>query len=362
MTLYRPVQAIVNLAALKHNLQQVRKLVSKSKVMAVIKANGYGHGIQRVANALSACDAYGVASIDEAIALRQSGLLHRIVLLEGLFSEAELPLAINHRLDFVVHAFHQLDWLDSLSATQHVTLWLKFDTGMHRLGFDFSDIDKVVERLSKLKCTTQLHLMSHFSCADTDETYTLTQLQRLLEVDETFKVPKSIANSAAIQRYPQAHLDWVRPGIMLYGASAGLPESETESIALKPVMILKSKVTSLKWVEAGETVGYGGIWQAEKPTLLAVVAVGYGDGYPRHAPAGTPVWIHHQKVPLAGRVSMDMITVDVTELADEIRIGDEAVLWGEGVTVDEVADKCSTIGYELLCQVTPRVPRIEIEE
>lgn len=359
MSAYRPVKALINLSALKHNLQQVRALAPKSKIMAVIKANGYGHGIQRVANALSACDAYGVASIDEAIALRQAGFLHRIVLLEGLFSESELTLAMSHRLDLVVHSFHQFDWLEGLEASQHITLWLKFDTGMHRLGFDYGDADKVAVRLSQLKCNVQAHLMSHFSCADTDEDYTRKQLQCLLDVDKSFQLPKSIANSAAIQASPETHLDWVRPGIMLYGASAGLSEEKTD---LKPAMILKSKITSLKWIEPNETVGYGNTWCAEKPTLLAVVAIGYGDGYPRHAPAGTSVWIHQQKMPLAGRVSMDMITVDVTGLADKVSVGDEAVLWGEGVTVDEVADKCGTIGYELLCQVTPRVPRIEIEE
>jgi alanine racemase len=360
MTLYRPAQAIINLAALKHNLQQVRKLAPNSKVMAVIKANGYGHGIQRAANALSACDAYGVASIDEAITLRQAGFLHRIVLLEGLFSEAEVVQAINHRLDIAVHAFHQLDWLNTLDASQHISIWLKFDTGMHRLGFYPEDSDAIAERLSNLKCSKQIHLMSHFSSADTDEAFTLKQFNRLLEIDKRFQAPKSIANSAGIQRFPQMHMDWVRPGIMLYGASAGLDGSD-ETLNLKPAMVLKSKVMNLKWVDAGETVGYGNTWQAEQKTLLAVVAVGYGDGYPRHAPAGTPVWICDHKVPLAGRVSMDMITVDVTEIADQIRMGDEAILWGEGVTVDEVAEKCGTIGYELLCQVTPRVPRIEIE-
>lgn len=359
MTQYRPVKAEVKLSALKHNLDQVRRLAPNAKVMAVIKANGYGHGIQRVAKALSSCDAFGVASIDEAILLRQAGFLHRIVMLEGLFSEAEAKLAMHHRLDLVVQGMHQLEWLETLTSSDQLNIWLKFDTGMHRLGFDPEEAEAVKQKLSELSCQTQLYLMSHFSCSDTDAAYTLQQFERLVSVNQFFQAPLSIANSAATQCFEQTHQDWVRPGIMLYGASAGIQHNSIKPITLEPAMIFKSEVTSLKWVAPGETVGYGNRWQAEKPTLLAVVAVGYGDGYPRHAPDGTPIWIAGRKVPLAGRVSMDMITVDVTELADEIQLGDEAVLWGEGVTVDEVAELCGTIGYELLCQVTPRVPRIE---
>ncbi|MDX1796385.1 MAG: alanine racemase [Hydrogenovibrio sp.] len=358
MTQYRPIKAEVNLAALRNNLQVVRRLAPNAKVMAVIKSNGYGHGIKRVADQLSACDAYGVASIDEAIALRQHGFLHRIILLEGLFSEAELPVALTHRLDFVVHSFHQLDWLKTLGKNVSLNLWLKFDTGMHRLGFDLADQTKIQAGLSQLKCHVQLQMMSHFSSADTDETYTLEQLNKIQSLSSVFKCPISMANSAAVQCFPQTHLDWVRPGIMLYGARA----TESALTGLKPAMALKSKVTALKWIDAGETVGYGRTWTAQDKTLLAVIAAGYGDGYPRHAPSGTPVWIRDRKLPLVGRVSMDMITVDVTEIADEIELGDEAVLWGEQVSVDEIADLCGTIGYELLCGVTQRVPRVEVSD
>lgn len=356
MTQYRPIKAEVNLTALRNNLQLVKRLAPESKVMAVIKSNGYGHGIKRVADQLSACDAYGVASIDEAIALRQHGFLHRIVLLEGLFSEAELPVALTHRLDFVVHSFHQIDWLKTLSSNVSLNLWLKFDTGMHRLGFDLKEQTKIQAELKQLKCHVQLQMMSHFSSADTDEGYTLEQLQKIQSLSPVFKCPISMANSAAIQCYPQTHLDWVRPGIMLYGARS----TETPLSGLKPVMILKSKVTALKWIGAGEAVGYGRTWVAPDKTLLAVIAVGYGDGYPRHAPSGTPVWIRDRKLPLVGRVSMDMITVDVTEIADEVEVGDDTELWGKKVSVDEVADLCGTIGYELLCGVTQRVPRVEV--
>lgn len=360
MTQYRPAKAEIKLSALKQNLSQVRQLAPNAKVMAVIKANGYGHGIQRVARALSSCDAFGVASIDEAILLRQAGFLHRIVLLEGLFCEQEVALAVHHRLDLVIQGRHQLEWLHNVPASDNVNLWLKFDTGMHRLGFDPEQANEVQQAVLALPCTTQIYLMSHFSCADTDEAYTLQQFERLLAVNEIFHAPLSAANSAATQCYAQTHQNWVRPGIMLYGASAGIQQKSIQPIELEYAMIFRSKVMALKWVEAGESVGYGQRWQARQRTLLAVVAVGYGDGYPRHAPDGTPVWIHNRKVPLAGRVSMDMITVDVTELADVIQLGDDAVLWGEGVSVDEVAELCGTIGYELLCQVTARVPRIEL--
>jgi len=352
---YRPVKAIIDLNALQQNLRQVKAFAPESKVLAIIKSNGYGHGIERVAAQLSQADGYGVACIDEAIVLRQKGFLHPIVLLEGLFSEAELMIAVQHRLEFAIHSSVQLEWLKNSQIKTPLNIWLKLDTGMHRLGFQEHEIEAVIDDLQRLPAAVNIHLMSHFASADESEAFTRQQLSLFNRVAEPLKCPRSIANSAGVQRYPESHLDWVRPGIMLYGACA---TSETVP-GLKPVMTLMSQIISLKWIEAGETVGYGQTWQAAHRSLIAVVAIGYGDGYPRHAPSGTPVLIHGKRLPLVGRVSMDMVTVDVTELAEKVAIGDEAVLWGKGLPVDVIAQACGTIGYELLCGVTQRVPRVE---
>lgn len=353
---FRPIKAVINLNALHQNLSQVKAYAPNSKVLAIIKANGYGHGIIRVASQLNKADGFGVASIDEAIVLRQKGFLHPIVILEGLFSEQELALAIQHRLDIAVHSFNQIEWLENCQSTVPMNLWIKLDTGMHRLGFSAEELQQVLLRVQNLSMPTHLHLMSHFASADESETVTLKQLECFNQMVGALPCAKSLSNSAGIQQYPQAHFDWVRPGIMLYGACA----SQQTVPNLKPVMTLISHLTSLKWIQAGESVGYGQTWTAERKSLIAVVAVGYGDGYPRHAPNGTPVLIQGRRMPLCGRVSMDMITVDVTDIAEKVSIGDEAILWGEGLPVDVVAQASGTIGYELLCGVTKRVPKIEV--
>lgn len=359
MKAYRPVKAIIDLSALPKNLQVVRRYAPNAKVLAIIKSNGYGHGIERVAAQLAKADGFGVACIDEAILLRQKGFLHRIVLLEGLFSEAELSLAIQHRFDFVIHSRLQLDWLIAANTSASLNIWLKMDTGMHRLGFFPKEIPHILTQLKSINADAPYCCMSHFASADESnnqsDDFTQQQLALFLKLTDKEAATKSLANSAGIQRFPESHFDWVRPGIMLYGASA----AHERVAGLHPVMTLMSEVIALKWLDAGETVGYGQTWQAPHKTLIAVVAIGYGDGYPRHAPSGTPVLIHGQQVPLVGRVSMDMITVDVTLLSNQMSIGDEVILWGKGLSVDVIAQACGTIGYELLCGVTQRVPRIE---
>ncbi|MBN2864449.1 MAG: alanine racemase [Thiotrichales bacterium] len=356
--MYRPTKAYIHLAALHHNLQVVKSTAPNSKVLAVIKANGYGHGILRVAHSLSSADGFGVASIDEALILRQEGFLHRILLLEGLFGENELALVYQHRLDLVIHSKHQLDWLLQSSFQGQINVWVKIDTGMHRLGFDLDQVEWVIDQLQQSKKPFQIHLMSHLASADESITFTEKQIAAFNSVAAQFNYPKSLANSAGLQGFKTTHFEWVRPGIMLYG-SAQQPCLKSD---LKQVMTLASEVTSLKWIPKGEFVGYGNTWQAMRDTYVAIVAIGYGDGYPRHAPEGTPVLINGHKQPLIGRVSMDMICVDVTEMAQTIQIGDLAVLWGDdSLTVDEVAQLCGTIGYELLCGVTQRVPIVEVK-
>lgn len=356
--MYRPAKAFIHLPALRHNLQEVKRLAPKSKVIAVIKANGYGHGINRVAHQFNCADGFGVACIDEAIVLRQKGFLHRILLLEGLFSEAEIPLVYQHRLDLVVHSEHQLNWLLDSPYSGALNVWIKVDSGMHRLGFAPGNVPQIVNRLENSDKALQIHVMSHLASADESDSFTQQQIGCFDALVKTHAFPASLANSAGLQLYPETHYDWVRPGIMLYGAG-DCPGCEAD---LKPVMKLASEITSLKWVKRGEYVGYGNTWQAQRDTCVGVVAIGYGDGYPRHAPSGTPVVVQGQRVPLIGRVSMDMICVDLTDMADQVAIGDEAILWGnELLSVDEVAKCAGTIGYELLCGVTKRVPMIEVQ-
>lgn len=356
MSNYRPVRVEIDLAALSQNLNQVKVFSPEAKVMAIVKANGYGHGIIRVAKELSSADGFGVASIDEAIQLRQNGFLHPIVLLEGVFSKEELELVFHHRLEIVIHSFHQLDWLKDLSASKlaHLSIWIKIDTGMHRLGFNPEDLLAVKDELLKLKIKS-INWLSHFSSAESSAEITQQQINCFTNLTDTVAGEKSLANSAAIELFPSAHLDWVRPGIMLYGA--GIRKQSLPRF--KPVMSFYSQITSLKWIDEAETVGYGDTWKAGRKTLIAIVAVGYGDGYPRQAKNGTPVLISEEIVPLVGRVSMDMISVDVTDIAEKVTIGTKVTLWGEGLSVDSVAESADTIGYELLCGITNRVPKIE---
>jgi len=362
---YRPTRVEINLSALKKNLSQVKAFAPKSKILAIIKANGYGHGIARVAQELSSADGFGVASIDEGIKLRQNGFLHPILLLEGVFSERELELVFHHRLEMVVHSFYQLEYIESfipnLKHTQF-TIWIKIDTGMNRLGFSPDDMAELINRLSdlniKLGKLIYINWLSHFSSAESSPSFTNKQIKEFQELTKDVGGEKSLANSAGITLFPESHLDWVRPGIMLYGAESyknHLPKTN-------PVMSFYSKVISLKWIEKGDKVGYDHTWIADRKTLLAVVAVGYGDGYPRHAKNGTPVLIDGEIVPLVGRVSMDIITVDVTDIEKTVCIGSDVTLWGKGLAVDKVASFAGTISYELLCGITERVPKIEIKD
>ncbi|WFE68450.1 alanine racemase [Thiomicrospira sp. R3] len=353
----RPIYAQINLAALRHNLAQVRALTLDSRVFAVIKANGYGHGIVRVAKQLASADGFAVASLDEALILRQNGFLHRILLLEGAFQPDELSLIEQHRLDLVVHSPHQVDWLLDYQPKSPLKIWFKIDTGMHRLGFDLVSFSQSMLKIRNALPKLKLNLMSHFASVTESQAFTDLQLETFNQACIDYNLPKSIANSAAIQRLPQTHFDWVRPGIMLYGAGID-PSLQSR---FKAVLTFKTQLISLKWIAEGETVGYGQTWTAPRRSLIGVAAAGYGDGYPRHAPNGTPVLVNGQRVLTVGRVSMDMITLDLTDMSAQVAIGDPVTLWGEGLGVDEVAEKAGTIGYELLCGITQRVPIQELD-
>lgn len=353
----RATRVELDAEALRHNLQQVRKAAPHSRVMAAIKANAYGHGLQRSARILSEAgvDALGVASLDEALQLRTANIKTPITLLEGFFDSAELPLIEEHRLDVVLHHEAQVQTLEALEHTPTCGIWLKVDTGMHRLGVSPEQAPALWQRLQALLPAAQLRgMMTHLANADDrmDNT-TPTQLAAFAQATAGLTTEQSIANSAGILAWPDSHADWVRPGIMLYGVDPfvdGAPCPAT----LQPVMTLRSELIAIKPLHKGDRIGYGGTWTCPEDMPVGVVAVGYGDGYPRHAPNGTPVLIGQQRVPMVGRVSMDMITVDLRN-CPEARVGDEVTLWGRGLPVEEIATHAGTIAYELLCGITARV-------
>jgi alanine racemase len=354
-TLNRAARATIDTAALRANLAVVRRAAPGSRIMAVIKANAYGHGIVPVARALSAADAFAVARMEEAVAIREAGLDQRVVLLEGVFHPEQLALAGRLGLELVVHDPEQLAMLEGDAAGHRFPVWLKIDTGMHRLGFPVEDYAAARGRLEACAAVAgPLRYMTHLACADErDAAATGRQLELFGELLAGIDGERTIANSAGLLAWPDSRADWVRPGLMLYGASP-FPEETGGSLGLKPAMTLSSELIAVKTVKAGGRVGYGGTWTAPRDTRIGVAAIGYGDGYPRRLGTGTPVRVAGQPATLVGRVSMDMITVDLSD-APSAGVGDEVVLWGEGVSVEPLAAAAGTIAYELLCGVTQRV-------
>lgn len=355
----RPIYALIDCEAARHNLQRIRAMAPESKIMAVVKANAYGHGIERMAPCLSEADAFAVASVDEALALRYLGVNHPIVLLEGIFCASELPDVVEHRLELVVHSDEQIAMIQTHQGCHNLVIWIKVDTGMHRLGFAPSEVARVWHQLQGLSCLAQpLRLMTHFASSDEpDAPANATQLNQFKQLLSYLPDPLavSLSNSAAIIHLPESHGDWIRPGIMMYGVSPS--QTSIHDLDLKPVMTLVTRVIAVKTVAAGESVGYGGSWQATQTTQLAIIAAGYGDGYPRHIPSGTLVLVNGVYAPIVGRVSMDMISVDVSHLG-VVDVGDPVVLWGKGLPIERLAQAANTISYELLCGVTKRVPSV----
>lgn len=355
----RPARALLDARALQHNLGRVRAYAPRSKIMAIVKANGYGHGLTWVAQALPAVDAFGVASAEEGMELRAAGIKQHICLLQGFFDAQELPLLAEHRLSPVIHQESQLRELERAALKEPIEVWLKIDTGMHRIGFPPPEAPPALARLKACAGVKHVRVLSHFANADNrSDPMTSTQTERFLAIAGNGAWERSLANSAGIVSWPASHLEWVRPGIMLYGA-APLTGAGAAELELRPVMSLQSALIAVQRLRKGETVGYGGDWTCPQDMPVGVVAIGYGDGYPRQTRAGAPVLINGRRTPLIGRVSMDMITVDLRG-QPEARVGDPAILWGEGLPVDEVASHAGTIGYSLLCGVTPRIPRIKI--
>ena len=349
----RPILAQINLAALESNLKVARERSSGAQLLAVVKANAYGHGLARVLPALSDADGLALLELDAAVAMREQHYARRLLLLEGFFSPSELPEIASRRLAVVVHHMEQVRMLEATILARPLEVFIKVNTGMNRLGFKPDEARDVAQRLSAAASVAALRMMTHFARADEDEGLH-EQMQRFEDACKGLPYPRSLANSAGVIRFKEVGGDYVRPGIMLYGSSP-FPYDTAEMLGLAPVMTLRSELIAVQEIKANQSVGYGGGYTAARAHRIGVIACGYADGYPRHAPNGTPVLVCGKKVRTAGRVSMDLMTVDLTD-APEATIGSPAVLWGEGLPVDDVAAAASTVGYELLCAVAARVP------
>ena len=337
----------------------MRNFAPNSKVMAVIKANAYGHGIVTVARALAAADAFAVARIEEGVMLREAGVDARIVLLEGVQSPAELALAAEHALEPFVHQPEQVLMLEGWGGPHRFRAWLKVDSGMGRLGFRPAQVKAAAERLARCRAIEQpANLATHLAEAEVrGNAGTRAQIDGFTAATAGLAGERSIANSAGLVAWTDAQADWVRPGIMLYGISP-FPDSTGADLGLKPVMTLETRVIALKSVAAGDRVGYGGTWTAKRAARIAIAAVGYGDGYPRGAANGAPVRVNGMAAEIAGRVSMDMLAIDVSDVL-QVSVGDPVQLWGPAVPVERIAAAAGTIGYELTCRVSKRVPFVQ---
>lgn len=344
--------ATIDDAALRNNLGVVRRLAPRSRVLAVIKADAYGHGIVATARTLSSADAFGVARLSEALTLRGEGIRHRIVLLEGVADAEQLSAAGQHGLDIVVRSFDQIEMLEGVAPRYDV--WLKVDTGMNRLGFRTEEFTAALQRLERCAAVRSLRLMTHLSDAEAlDGVVSSRQIQAFESLTAGLPHEKSIANSAGIICRADARTEWVRPGLMLYGMSP-LGEESGRELGLIPAMTLSAPLIAVRTVKAGESVGYGGIWRAARESRVGIVAIGYGDGYPRPMRTGAPVLVDTLEAQTVGRVSMDMIAVDVTDLPN-VKVGSEVILWGRGLPAERVAPFADTIPYELVCRVNERV-------
>lgn len=351
--------AEIDLTALKHNIGILKQQAANSRIIAVIKANAYGHGMVTTATELQhtqQVDALAVARLSEAITLRESAITLPIILLEGFFNPEDISTLLDYQLQTVVHSQQQLQAILCSQLAGQLKVWLKIDTGMHRLGFHPEQIPTALASLEQSQLVEQpINLMSHFQCADElDNPTTRKQIQLFQSLATQHKGLSSLANSAGVLAWPDSHLDMVRPGISIYGISPFIGTTAQEH-QLKPVMTLKSQLIAVREHKQGESVGYGAIWRAQQDTQLGVIAIGYGDGYPRMAPEGTPVLVNGRLVPIVGRVSMDMITVDLGLNCSD-QVGDSVTLWGEGLPIEIVAKHIGTIAYELSTKLTNRVP------
>jgi alanine racemase len=346
----RPIRARIDSAALRHNLSAVKRRAPRSRIWAVVKANAYGHGLARAARSLAA-DGLALIELEAALELRKAGEKRPILLMQGFYSPRELEPIAAHGITTVVHDAEQLEMLEKSRLRVKISVYLKLNTGMNRLGFSEERLGDALGRLTRV--AGDVTLMTHFADAD-GKRGVQWQVERFQEMSSGLAFPRSLANSAAILRYPETHADWVRPGIMLYGCSPFADES-AEKLGLKPAMTLSSELIAVRELQAGDSVGYGCTFTASGPTRIGIVACGYADGYPRHAPIGTPIVVCGKRTRTVARVAMDMLFADLAGIP-EAAVGSPVTLWGEGLSADEVAASAGTVSYELLCALSQRVP------
>ena len=352
----RPIQASVSAAALRHNYAVAKRAAPRSKVFAVVKANAYGHGVERVMGALRSADGFATVELDGAVVARERGVAQTILLLEGFFAPNELPVIANAGLAVTVHHKEQLRMLEAARPAKPLDVYFKINTGMNRLGFAIADVARQLERLRRSGAAKSITLMTHFATADGPKGIE-EAMRRFNEATHGIDLPRSLANSAAIFAHPASHADVARLGIGLYGATP-FADRSAQSLGVKPAMTLASEIIAIQDLQPGEAIGYGGTFRCEKAMRIGVVAGGYADGYPRHAPSGTPILVGGVRARTAGRVSMDMITVDLAGVP-EARVGTPVTLWGEGLPIDDVATPAGTVGYELMCALAQRVPVVD---
>lgn len=368
----KPAIATINSAALRHNIQLIKSFAPNQKLLAMIKANAYGQGLLPAAHILAdQVDGFGVARLREALEIQETGYTGKILLVEGFFDREELLKTLSRRFDSVIHCHEQLELLEQVAKEWEeeqqkgfwkrktkiyfpINIWLKIDTGMHRLGVHPEQVDEFYQRLKKCPLVENISFVSHFSRADELNCgYTEKQISTFEQATQAYpEHARSISASSGILYWKQAHYEWVRPGIIIHGIS---PHYEPIThLGFQPVMTLSSSLIAVRTHKAGEPVGYGGTWVSPKDTKLGVIAMGYGDGYPRNAPEGTPVLINGRKVPIVGRVSMDMLTVDLGADSQD-KVGDETIFWGKDLLIEEIAEHIGVISYELITKLTPRV-------
>lgn len=355
----RQAKIYIDSEALQYNLNRVKQLAPHSQIVSMVKANAYGHGVQDCLAALNATDAFGVACLEEALEIRRLGYTQPITLIEGVFTENEMEDVIQQKLECVVHRHEQVEWLIQNKEAYNalgLKVWVKLNSGMNRLGFKINEIIAVIHQLKSLDFNCVLTM--HFANADVDHPLNEQQIQQFLEVKNTCApILASCCNSAAIYKYPNLHFDYVRPGIMLYGATP-FADKDVNELDLKPVMSFEAEIIALNQIQAGESVGYGSTFTATNSMQIAIVSIGYGDGYPRAYVKPNYVAIDKQLTPVIGRVSMDMIAIDTTNL--QVKVGTKVELWGKTRLVDDVANANGTIGYELLCRLSNRPQRQRI--
>jgi alanine racemase len=355
----RPLVATIDLSAMRHNLNVARNCAPDSKVWAVVKANAYGHGLARGMRAFSDADGLALIEVDAAVRLREMGWQKPVLLLEGFFGQEDLSIVTEHRLQVAIHCAEQIEMIERADLALPIDVHLKMNSGMNRLGFKPEVYRDAYARLKAIPVIRNISLMMHFANADDADNLWLPMPEQVRRFRaETGDLPgeRSLANSAANLMYPEVAADWVRPGIMLYGGTPG--GRSADAFGLRAAMTLESEVIGVQQIAAGDAVGYGSRFIAARPMKIGVVACGYADGYPRHAPNGTPVVVDNHRTGIAGSVSMDMIAVDLTDIPNA-RVGSKVTLWGDGLPIDEVATAAGTIGYELMCALAPRVRVVE---